>query len=312
MEETIIHIGWAKTASTTLHGSLFENHSQLHNIGLPGDERLEFVEELVKLSQRDSSRYDDSLLKSMVSEMKEQSSGRKLVLGHDFFSYHNATDKRIIAERLRSVFGPSKVVATIRNQYDIIKSYYNGLGRGEFTLLFPNGDFSFDDWMAFSMQKKRQDTYFLSCLHYAETLKVYADVFGRDSIKILQFENMVDDLPSYSNELAEFIGIDLQETFSLMSGEHRNKSHTEASFYAQKKIGAFFDNVPMLKSLLTKLDFLQGRGLVTGLVGKFNLAPQQDYAKWNGVIEDMYSAGNQELIHFFKLDLHSKYPILAR
>jgi len=220
MEETVIHIGWAKTASTTLHSSLFEKHSQLYNIGLPGDSRLEFADQLLRLSQQDSSRYAASPLKEMLAEMKKQAKGRKIVLGHDFFTYHNATDKRVIANRLLEVFGPSKIIATIRSQYDIIKSYYNGLGRGEFVQLFPDGDFSFDAWMTFATSKKRRDTYFLSCLHYAETLKVYADVFGKDSVCVFQFEDMVDDLESYSRRLAGCMGIDADEAFACMSGEH--------------------------------------------------------------------------------------------
>jgi len=91
-----------------------------------------------------------------------------------------------------------------------------------------------------------------------------------------------------------------------------NKSMAEASFYAQKRIGALIGRIPLLKEGLAKLTFLQGRGLVSGFVDRFNLAPEQDYAKWDSVIEEMYATGNRSLIEFFGLDLHPNYPLAGK
>jgi hypothetical protein len=148
----------------------------------------------------------------------------------------------------------------------------------------------------------------LANLEYARTINIFAEVFGKDSIGIFLFEQLLENEAEYLRRLCRFIGVDEEKGGAIEGGEKRNPQLSAAQLERIKSIG-----LSPLKSLLFRIAPRRVRRKQARLTRALQEGPKATVEipdDWRSRIEDMTRQGNQELVENWGIPLASYgYPL---
>lgn len=317
----VIHVGFPKTATTTLQNHLFSTHSQILYLGKPyADPRLE--EAIHHLMMTDTIDYSPgsqglrnqglNLAEFIPQQLKEHSSSeggekRVAVLSDELFlSFSKVRDKGVVAQRIREQLQPQKIIITIRNQLSLLKSAY--LGRGRLLLGVPprfSGQFvSFGQWL--TMCKESIHGNYIRQIDYYKTISYYAGLFGKDNVHVLLMEELARDSGAFLRSLSGLLGIDGQELSTRMKDAHDNRALSRARFESEKLSSRFFPfhRFPPVSMAIKLISFIKNK--------RFKDSPARvDFPSgWRDELETLYSKGNRGLAEEFALPLEKYgYPM---
>jgi len=285
----IIHVGIVKAASTTLQEHLFARHSGLYHIGAPWRSQalnLGFN----NLTSSEVYNFDKSELQALCAREMDLAAraGRIASVSAEAFSICDRANRVMMAERLREVCGPSKIVAVLRNQIDWLSSRYVH----NYVKSIPETRLKFDDWL-YSHWKR--DTF--SYRHHADfdtMLRVYSDVFGSENVSIVLFEDLISDKSKFVSDLCTVIGVDPQEGIELLETAHNEKRGSKLG-YMRRRLN-FLPNVAFSQVLPKPVYELVGR--LTG--GKMDPKFSEE---WRLQIENYYRVGNRNVADRFGINL---------
>lgn len=297
---TVIHIGFPKTGTTTHQIHLFDKHSQIVYLGKPYKE-ARFEQELHRLIKQESTIYDSSALKEYMKSVKKERPGKNLLLLSEeiMVSLSKVRDKGVVAQRIKEVFSPCKILITIRNQVEMLKSAYINGGR---LLAHVPGKYRgryvpFEDWLIF--QYEYLDRSHMGNFIYFPTIQYYAKLFGKENILVLLFEEFLDQPEQYITKLSEFLAIDKNESLELLGAEHENVRIDQSRLEFERWVGS--------RMALGKSRFLYRLSKVYGYF--FHLLAKNKKAKvmipgpWLERLRNVYSQGNRQLMAHFHLSL---------
>jgi len=216
---SLIHIGLAKTATTSLQRNLLAHHREIYYFGYENCElSMRWIINMIK--SQDSLDYKQSQVDDVVERIfqKNPLKNRKLVVSDEFFTlpYHpgySAVDRGEIARRLLGTFGQAKILLVIRRPHDLLGGLYS-----EWMKWYGEHHFSridFNKWVT-SMLNRPQTTW-LSILKYYDLYKAYKDIFGDDSIIVYLYEDIAKDNPAFARKFCELIGVSSKEAGELFS-----------------------------------------------------------------------------------------------
>ena len=94
-----------------------------------------------------------------------------------------------------------KIFLTIRNQIDILKSFYSY----NYTTLQKRFN-NFNDFIKYGIEHPNKIVF--GGYHYDSVFKDLSDCFGEENIRIFIYEKMKEDINSYINEILQFISIE--------------------------------------------------------------------------------------------------------
>jgi hypothetical protein len=289
---TIIHIGIVKAASTTLQEHLFARHGGLHHIGAPWrDEALSLG--FNDLTSTEVYDFDAGGLRALCAAELDTAAqaGRVASFSAEAFSICDRANRVMMAERLREVCGPAKIVAVLRNQIDWLSSRYVH----NYVKSIPETRLDFDDWL-YSHWKRDTFTY----RHHADfdtMLRVYGDVFGKENIHVLLLEDLIADKREFVAKLCAIMGIDGEEGVKLLATAHNEKRGSKLG-YLRRRLG-FLPNVAFSQMMPKPI-----YDLVTAMAGgKMN---PQISDEWRREIEDYYRFGNARVAASYDLDLRAR------
>ncbi|WDL95536.1 sulfotransferase family protein [Alicyclobacillus sp. ALC3] len=141
---------------------------------------------------------DRALYEQLFDDVQEQTAvGESSV----FYLYYPGT-----AARIHKTIPAAKVIILLRNPVDRAYSAYTHLIRDE------RESMSFEDSLA-QEQARHANDYEPMWLYrelglYTEQVKRYFDVFGRDQVKVLLFEEFVREPCAHVREVLAFLGVD--------------------------------------------------------------------------------------------------------
>lgn len=242
MKKLLIHIGYPKTATTTIQESLFV---KLHEAGK--------INYLGKSDYFSNNYFKQSyaLLRSLnlnqdfnVNDLKISSKKINVISNEDFTAtpwYLEAVlgskviDPFEYPQRLASLFKNAvdsiEIMVAIRNQKDSIYSFYVQ----DYFLFMEdrNNDtltkFIFEDNRTFRKEK-------FKIFYFLYLLKKYEESFGKENIHILLFEDLKYDPKFFYNQLSQIINVESSLVETLLTGKHlREKKKTETGYYAEVK-----------------------------------------------------------------------------
>jgi hypothetical protein len=325
----VIHIGYPKSASTTLQKQLFNRHPGINNLGLfptanlgidsgyidtscpyLADENLrKFYHNLVMLRGIEY-KYSGNLglFEEYIAGYLEDE--RVSVFSNERFTsvFYSHPDVAAKANRLKEIFPRAKILLVIRNQLDLIKSQYRDhpFDPRNFAIGKP---VSLDKWIEIAY--KADEVYFLSSLKYYEVAGYYAGLFGKDNIGIFLLEDLASNVEQFSEAISSFIGVDSQITLELLQGKRENRGVSHRYNVYRKIRRRAFSSVGVgrivpepLKEYLLTLESRLSNVLKQG--SKRNYSMSQP---WVNRLTKYYAESNSNLQREYDIDLsHHDYP----
>lgn len=303
MSRLFLHVGYPKTASTTLQKHLFARHPDLFYLGRPFAEPIAAIEKDILTA--DAERFDQRLSESQaaVRAALAAAGARPALLSHEGFlraTRYDGHDVRRTAERLHRLFAGALeqadeigVVIVVRNQADLILSHFVQFVKGRQSDL--------DAYLVAALEDPRSGL--LSSLFYDDIADLYAGLFGRAKVNVLAFESLVDDPAAFFGRLCGILGIDGELGMRLVAGKHeKRKAQGEASYLVPDKRSAWHR--------LAKAARLVGLADLAAEAAARSAMPVGLGAAERRRIDDLYRAANSALQADYGLPLETLgYPV---
>lgn len=215
----VIHVGFHKTATSWLQKHYFKAHPEIalvNDYKKPQDDRF-----LSYLIATPTLKFSPEESKTLWQEVvrTEYHGEPAICISAERLSGHPASggyDRETIAERLSQTIPNARILITVRDQVEIVKSIYNQLLRegypGTFTDLVRS-------------QQWKCTSFCLAYLEFDLLVEAYANRFGKQNVCVLRFEDFRDSKLAFLEQLASFIGVNnmsADEGVVNPSGESRN------------------------------------------------------------------------------------------
>jgi hypothetical protein len=217
-----IHVGFAKTATSTLQRGVFSQHEGIDFLGLPArDGRLGAA--IHAIAKADSVGFDTTQIRGVFRDSLKAARGRDVnLISYENFTLYESRDKGMIARRLKDLFGDSKILFTLRRQEDLVRAWYlQKLPK----YMSGNNFIEFNDWIALKRQEPHKSI--MGDLDFNETIGYYEEVFGRERVEIFLFEHLRQDPAGFAEKMAGYLEIDPARFSSLLAQAHYNPTITQ-------------------------------------------------------------------------------------
>ncbi len=311
----IIHPGYGKTATTTLQNNLIGKHSQILSLGRPWtDDTRNFVREIKKHEgldfniERAKSTLDGLLNSSKMREIFAGDEGYRVAVISDETIHSDQSKVGVYANRIKTLLPNGEILLTIRNQLELIESYYLCSGRILKNLPKPydRRHVEMDAWLDWCWQ--HWDSSFFGLVDYYKYVEMYQKIFGPEKVHILLFEDFVNNPDEYIEKLSNIFGIDSNEAKKCFSNKHDNLQDSARSVNYLKFKEHFFPNVdirnsiPFGSSLMKMLSYYLERGKSAK---KVKLSDE-----WRDRLKSKYKDGNARMAKECGLKLSQyNYPL---
>jgi hypothetical protein len=314
----VIHPGFAKAMTTFVQEVLFCGHSQINHIGkqywddrLPKEICYETADLIREIAGKDTIDYDAGMVKESFDRIVEHRFVAHSVntLSDEALTYACNADRQKIASRLKALMPDARVLFTIRNQFTLLVSAFFWL---RFTKLgIPR---TFSGWLRASKEIYNDiyDDFFLRQYRYFEVVEAYKDIFGKDNILVLPIESFATDHKVACVKIADFMGVESNELYTLFTEQPKNVRHSSAAiayFRFCSKLKAMFIPSTAARDLLPPPIGLNKR-MVDFLDQLFPAGRIDLDSTARQFISDYYKAGNRKLSREYELPLETYgYPI---
>lgn len=315
----IIHIGMPKTATKTLQWRVFAEHSDIYYLGrfdgpsyrekyrqFEACRDAQVLEIMDQIAYRGIRNPDTAachtLLKQYLQHCNPQH--RLPVWSWESYCTDSHKNRELRAGHLKKVFGNARILVTIRHPVKLLESaYLQQLKRDNIGARYHRGKKVFyrpiDRWL---QRDKANDI--TNHLDYPETIRMYTQQFGVENVCVLTFEQLQQDRAVFFEKLCEFMGIDLQETLTLVDTSIDNSRWTDTQLGRLQTIdNSLFQSLkfryakrPMRRKMLN-LDKMSVP-LTPGSKASAIISPE-----WQSQILKRTLSGNQWLEETFNLGL---------
>jgi len=220
MKHKIIHIGSPKSGSTTLQRELFMKHPKIHYFGEEGEGCYHNTDRnlLWSLYHDDDIFYDRVRTKQLFTEHFTNESPTVIFSDVDIMSSRQPS---IVAQRLYELEPEAKIFIIVRNQFDVIKSYY--VNHGSYLKPSPEPHFRkhipFRDWMDYCLRFKSQSP--LMFFKYKEIIDIYTKLFGSDKINVVAHETMIYNPEAFYRYMDKLLQIEDTHSYLRYAKVHR-------------------------------------------------------------------------------------------
>lgn len=215
MPKVVVHPGFVKTATSTLQMAVFPKLEGVNYLGMPADDP-KVASAISALCQVDGVRYDSASLRGALTRHLDDE--RINVISHENFTYYRSKDKSLIAYRIKELFPDAKIIFTIRNQRDLIRSWYLQKRR-------PHRPFmSFKTWWKnITMYPYRT---ILDDVEFDSVIGCYEQLFGPENVGVFLYEVLRDKPDLFSRDVAALTGMNADAMTRALERNRLNPSVT--------------------------------------------------------------------------------------
>ena len=231
----ICHLGFPRTGSTFLQSSIFPIHEEINLLG----PKIYIDWNKVKINQSNlndfaEKNYDDNLENNIINNINTDlikyfdEKKINIISSERYTTYKNLIndfrDLKYLEVLLKQNINDVKIdfLIVLRNQYDLIKSYYyhdyqnisHFLRRNKFKSVFDFSDKNYEDNVPINL--------FLNQFDFNHLHNKLKNKFKESSIKYLFYEDLKIDKVNFSNELSTFCGLDENITQKLFNSNITN------------------------------------------------------------------------------------------
>lgn len=202
----VIHVGLPKCGSSFLQQSGFAWHPEIALIWEPGPRLFFELRDRAGSPGFDLAEYAGRLRPFVARLRSRQAEAKRVVFSFEGFCGPQATNRNdaALAEVLRELLGPVRVVLIVREPYRLLFSLWGQYIR-------EGGRLGLRDYLNDPRSPARpadpaENIYGRVC--YDRYLQVLWDRFGRENTGLFFFEDFVGDYRSFMRQLYEFTGVD--------------------------------------------------------------------------------------------------------
>jgi len=291
MKTNICHVGFPKTGTTYLQQYIF---NQI--IGLQFIYNKTVFNLFNQIINDDETILEVESIRSQFDKLFKNSSINFCSFEPLIGENHQGgfISRSIIAKRLKS-FGFHKIMICIRNQYDIIDSTY-----GQYIKI--GGILKFNEYFDF-LQDRKKPNFKMDYFNYYLCCKLYASIFGRENILIIQYEQI--NTISYFESIFNFIGLPFQNINTKFSA---NRSISKKKTNLLRIINHFTYNSFRPNHLISKKISTYNFHRLIQRLPFLNEKRSYTTDKHYEIIKDLYKDSNIMLEKDFGLILNKKYP----
>jgi len=282
--KTIIHIGANKTASTLLQRRLFANHPGIAYIGedCAGYSGIQpLVEALVS---KDDYYYDADGVRGKFARIGYESGTSVFV-----FSSEDILTSRhpsVCAARLAKLMPEAEIVMVIRNQLTTWPSWY--INHGAYLKGVPKMYWKrhvrFEDWLEYCFAFPDQTP--AEAMNYWKFWEIFGRFFDRSKIRVLMYEDLIQDPASYFCRWAEILGLPTQDLVDRLGDKRERAGYSQRRFIFDKWKSRFPKILSKADGILGK--YLEGGGPARAMIpASFEKQILEYYAPGNRVLEEV-------------------------
>jgi hypothetical protein len=151
-----------------------------------------------------------------------QGQEKPLVISDDKLCRLDRANRKVIAKRLKLLVGNAKIIIVLRDQLDWLVSHY----------IFEQGiaiKHGFEEFMLHQWQNPLST--YRHFLNYQNLVQSYAEVFGKENIGLFSFEELTRDTAVFSQKLFDFIGVDSEIGYGLMTEETMKPRPSQIQYF---------------------------------------------------------------------------------
>ena len=194
-----IHLGYPKTATTSLQGGLFSTLKNIHYIGKPYKNN-KLIKSFSCLFRQDSFFFNMNENKKTIIHFIPKD--KDILLSDETLLESGSTitaDKIVIMKRLKHVFSSYniKIILVIRSQLDMINSLYAYDRRKRNSYVTRNS------WVNKLLEEPNSGI--LGLLDYSKVISILQKTFGGKNVKILLFEDFKYSSGLFYKDFLKFI-----------------------------------------------------------------------------------------------------------
>lgn len=205
-KKIILHVGYPKTATTTLQNDLFHNlNKKISNINYLGTTKPEISQFHNKLRQTlkpwlvsKGEKNENDLLLFLKKRLKN---GLNLCSEESLLNSHQNPPYLFNPELLKKVISKVtnniQIIIVLRNQEQMIYSLYVHAGGKYSRSKFKSSD----EWITYCLNDEINNKFF----QYYEVIKHYQNIFNKQNVHILLFEDFQQDLNYFLSKLANIL-----------------------------------------------------------------------------------------------------------
>ncbi len=317
-KKLFIHVGYPKTATTTLQKHLFSRHDELWRAD---NHELSFFRSLYfgreNHIKRMKADIDEEIQRLWPTDKKIVLSSESFTSFAMFFRFSPSpyiwtVEPNSVARKLHTAFGQSdiiqapKVIIAIRRQIDLLKSIYAQVYNLVYKKYRETKTFRrFLDYAIYN-----NDGFIIDALHFNDVIRQYETLFGKRNVCVLVFEMLQQNPRRYIRTLSDFMGIDNRQAFKLLSGRRENKK-SNTDFYESDRRDLFQTLASLKRKIFKGQKFGLSRGGLRQKLTGFTLPGKRlrhleipdDETK---LLRNLFTAGNKDLSERYQLGL-AKY-----
>ena len=193
------HIGYGRSGSTWIQREIFKKNNKNINF-------IRSREWLIKRAKKSSdlkNAYPNFKSNSVVLESEEG------LIGDEFRDHYE------LAKKIYWINPKAKILICIRSQYSIIKSFY-------YLYIKKGGIDSFEEYLETIINNKK--------FNYWKIYKTYVKKFGKKNIKIVFFEDLINEPNCFVTQINSWLGV---KTIDFKFDISRNKNQSYDYIYIE-------------------------------------------------------------------------------
>jgi hypothetical protein len=301
MKKLLMHLGYPKSASTTLQNGLFLELHKMQAINFigrafesgyygPAENKQDYKTWFRSVYQGCNDAETQRVVDGIVLNFSED---RLNVLSEGLFLTHEKhDDKLIIPEKIGEYFlgkvDKAELLFVVRNQQTLIMSnYVQGYRKIE--------EKTFSGYLNEMIATNRKGKF--KIFYFNNLISRYAEVMGKENINIVFFEDLLNDKETFHRELGGVLGVNPELVGELLARAYLNKTPKGEQGSVVRKTG----QLSFGERLMRRLDETRlFAGASSGQRNKFVVPGITDEEKRR--IFDTFKEGNLKLAEEFQLD----------
>lgn len=215
----LLHIGFPKTATTSLQAGVFSQSDRIAYLGKKSRTASRtFRQALEAVIHAPADSFDPEAARAMMADelAPARASGRPVLISHEGLTHPWYENVAALPARCREVFGEARILVTIREQRSWLESIYLYYAARH---AFDGKLLEADEWFRQEAEKGRHGV--LHAASFRDVVDGWCAAFGPDSVEVLAFEQMVRDPDAFFARLGAFAGIPAGHLLDL----HRRSAH---------------------------------------------------------------------------------------